>query len=242
MDEDNIKTNVSYNDALERLIADEGERVQGLAWLHEQSSNFFCQLNTTLALPIIVLSTLSGAISASSTTLFSDPKAVSLGVGGLSIFVGVLSTVQSYFAYARRAENHRLSGITCSKLNHFITIEMALPRKERMIAHDLLKIVREQTSRLLETSPSIPDHVVKEFQKRFLAKYPNIAIPDVANGLRAIKLAPVTPCAFSPGNRPPAVSSFDSKETLRITVGNGTPFADIQKKAIGLNLPPSPIP
>ena len=83
---------------------------------------------------------------------------------------------------------------------------------------------------------------MKEFQKRFLAKYPNIAIPDVANGLRAIKLAPVTPSLFSPGARPPAVSSFDSKEALQINVGNSTSLAEIQKIAIGLNLPPSPIP
>jgi len=227
LDDDNVRTNVSYNDALERLIADEGERVQGLAWLHEHSCAYFQKLNTYLALPIIVLSTLSGAISASSTALFTNQKLASVGIGGVSIFVGVLSTVQSYFGFARRAENHRLSGVACSKLNHFITIEMSLPRRERMIAHDLLKIVREQTGRLLETAPSIPDHVVKEFQCRFLEKYKHIAIPDIANGLRAIKLAPsggyaspshqgrsrssevATPL---PPGRPPAASFLNSQE------------------------------
>lgn len=191
MDEDHVRSTVTYNDRLERLLADEGERLQGMAWLHENSSNFFQKLNTALALPIIVLSTLSGAVSASSTALFADPKTASLGIGAVSIFVGVLSTVQSYFGFSRRAENHRISGITCIKLNHFISIEMALPRNQRMGAHDMLKIVREQCGRLLETAPSIPEHVIKEFQHRFLKKYPDIAIPDIANGLRAIKLAPI---------------------------------------------------
>jgi hypothetical protein len=242
MDDDNLHSKVSYNNELERLIADEGERIQGLAWLHEQSSAYYCKLNTNLALPIIVLSTLSGAISASSTSLFSDQRMASVGIGGVSIFVGVLSTIQSYFAYSRRAENHRLSGITCSKLNHFIMIEMALPRKERMNAHDLLKIVREQTGRLLETAPSIPEHVIKEFQRRFLDKYPNIAIPDVANGLRAIKLAPVaplTPCGPLPARvRSPALSFFNEDKTPIPAVAYLPPTPP----SIVAKLPPSPIP
>jgi len=223
MDEDTLKSNITYNDCLERLIADEGERVQGMAWLHSTSSLFFQKLNTCLALPIIVLSTLTGAVSASSTALFTDQKTASLGIGAVSIFVAVLSTVQSYFGFAKRAENHRISGITCIKLNHFITIELALPRKERMMAHDMLKIVREQGGRLLETAPPIPEHVIFEFQKKFLHKYPNIAIPDVANGLRAIKLAPIT----SP-LRPTAMSFFNSNELANLK----TPTA----------LPPSPLP
>jgi hypothetical protein len=198
MEDDSLHAGITYNDRLERLIADEGERLQGLAWLHEKSNNYYCKLNTLLALPIIVLSTLSGTISASSTTLFFDQKSASVCIGGVSIFVGILSTVQSYFGFARRAENHRLSGISCIKLNHFITIEMALPRKERVQAQDLLKIVRENIARLLETAPPIPSHIVAKFQERFVKQYPNVAVPDVANGLRAIVLAPVLTSPFSP--------------------------------------------
>ena len=228
MEDDQTKTSITYNDGLERLIADEGERVQGLAWLHDRSSNYFQKLNTNLALPIIVLSTLSGALSASSTALFADQKTASLGIGAVSIFVGVLSTVQSYFGFAKRAENHRISGIACIKLNHFISIELSLPRKERMIAHDMLKIVREQCGRLLETAPPIPEHVVKEFQHRFLEKYPNIAIPDIANGLRAIKLSPTTPC-ISSVIRPPSASFFQHEQAS-------------PKLIIKQPLPASPIP
>ena len=208
---------ICYNERLERLIADEGERLQGLAWLHTEANSYFQKANTFLALPIIILSTLSGAISASSTTLFNDQKTASVCVGGLSIFVGILSTVQSYFGYAKRAENHRISGIVCTKLNHFITIEMALPRKERMNAHDLLKIVRDQTSRLFETAPSIPNHIVVEFQKRFVAKYPNIALPDIANGLRSIVLSPPTLTSPSSFIRPRLSTLTDIVEKLPAT-------------------------
>ena len=219
--EEDIKT-ITYNDCLERLIADEGERTQGFSWLHNQSSQYYQKINTYLALPIIILSTLSGAISASSTSIFVNQTAASLGIGGLSLFVGALSTIQSYFGFAKRAENHRICGITYSKLYHFITIEMALPRKERMKARDLLKIVRDQTSRLLETAPPIPDHIIKQFQEKFVAKYPNIAIPDIANGLRAVHLAPVI-----------TVRESTSCESIRPTLSVlGTSYTP--------NLPPSP--
>lgn len=218
-DDDNsgVRKTICYNERLERLIADEGERLQGLAWLHTKSNSYYQKANTYLALPIIVLSTLSGAISASSTTLFNDQKAASVCVGGLSIFVGILSTIQSYFGYAKRAENHRISGIVCTKLNHFITIEMALPRKERMNAHDLLKIVRDQTSRLFETAPPIPGHIVGDFQKRFVAKYPNVALPDIANGLRSIVLSPQTLTSPSSFIRPRLSSLTDIVEKLPAT-------------------------
>ena len=218
-DDDNsgVRKTICYNERLERLIADEGERLQGLAWLHTKSNSYYQKANTYLALPIIVLSTLSGAISASSTTLFNDQKAASVCVGGLSIFVGILSTIQSYFGYAKRAENHRISGIVCTKLNHFITIEMALPRKERMNAHDLLKIVRDQTSRLFETAPPIPGHIVGDFQKRFVAKYTNDALPDNANGLRSIVLSPHTLTSPSSFIRPRLSSLTDIVEKLPAT-------------------------
>lgn len=196
MEEDNAK--ITYNSRLERLIADEGERTQGYSWLHQRSSSYYQQYNTYLALPIIILSTLSGAISVSSSAIFQDQKGASLGIGGLSIFVGILSTVQSYFGFAKRAENHRLSGITYNKLNHFIAIEMALPRNERMNANDFLKTVREQTSRLLETAPPIPPHIITDFQTQLVPKYPNIAIPDIANGLRPIRTEPCMPLPDSP--------------------------------------------
>ena len=223
--ESESKVKVTYNERLERLIADEGERTQGLSWLHEQSSNYYQKKNTLLALPIIVLSTISGTLSASSTALFSDLRASSLGVGALSIFIGVLSTIQSYFGFAKRAENHRLSGISYNKLNHFITIEMALPRKERLNAHQLLKIVREQTGRLLETAPPIPEHVVEEFKRRFIEKYPNVAHPDITNGLRSIQLAPVV--VNTEISNPPALFSPDA---FTLNVGDKS-----------IHLPPSPM-
>lgn len=181
-----MQTEVSYNHEIEVYFAKEAERCQGLAWLHNKASEQFSTSNTYLALPIIVLSTLSGAVSSASANLFSDAKIASMSVGALSIFIGVLGTFQSYFGHAKRSEAHRITGLMYAKLNQFLGVELTLKRKERILAKDLLKMVREQSERLLETGPPVPQNIIDRFKSEFVAKYPNVAIPDMANGLRSV--------------------------------------------------------
>jgi hypothetical protein len=181
-----MQSEISYNHEIETYFAKEAERCQGLAWLHSKAAEQFLGSNTYLALPIIVLSTLSGTVSSASANIFTDAKIASMSVGALSIFIGVLGTFQSYFGLAKRAEAHRITGLMYAKLNQFLGVELTLKRSERILAKDLLKMVREQSERLLETGPPVPQNIIDKFKKEFVEKYPNVAIPDIANGLRSI--------------------------------------------------------
>lgn len=178
-----------YTAELEKMFSEEGERAQGLAWLHYQAAEIFLKKNTRLALPIIVLSTLAGTASTASTSLFPNPQIANVCVGALSIFVGILGTVQAYLRYSQLAETHRMTSISYAKLNKFIQVEMTLNRKDRIRAADLLKMVRDQLERLLETAPPIPPPIVAEFKIRFKDSVANVALPDITNGLRSIKAA-----------------------------------------------------
>jgi len=178
---------ISWNPALEVLIAQEGERAAGLAWLHSKCENRYSQLNTYIALPVICLSTLNGFVSGSSSMLFNDPAASSIGVGGVSLFTAMLSTVGTFFAWAKRTEAHRISAIQYSKLSKFISIELSLPRCERMRAKDMLKMVRESTDRLMEISPLIPDIIKNQFNDKFESSK-TIAKPEITNGIHKIEV------------------------------------------------------
>jgi hypothetical protein len=180
---------ISWNVALEKLLAEEGEKALGLAWLHNQCEAHFGARSNWISIPVIILSTLSGTASASSTTFFSDNmKMGSLGIGAVSILCGILNTVNSYFAFAKRTEAHRIADIQFNKVYRFIAVEMTLPRIERIRAKDMLKIVREQVERLAETSPPIPEFIVEKFKKNFRKDYRDIAQPDITNGLRRIRV------------------------------------------------------
>jgi hypothetical protein len=177
---------ISWNPALEDIIADEGEKCSGLSWLHTKAETHYSKLNTYIALPVICLSTLNGFVSGASTSMFSNPVEASLGVGGVSLFTALLSTIGQFFSWAKRTEGHRMAGIQYLKLSKFINVEMSLPQNERIRAKDILKIVRDQSERLMEISPAVPDFLKAEFQKSF--KDTECAVPEVANGIHKINI------------------------------------------------------
>jgi hypothetical protein len=183
----NSESNIEWNDAIETLIREQGEKALAYNWLHTRCEKKFSYANNYIALPVICLSTASGSASIASSQ-FGDSKYISLGIGALSILVGILSTINSYFSWAKRAENHRISALNYSKLFLFISIELSLPREKRMNPRDFIKVIREQVERLGEISPPVADDIISDFKHEFDGKYPNVSRPEVTNGLIEIKV------------------------------------------------------
>ena len=179
---------VSWNPQLEGLLKEEGEKALSLFWLHTRAEARYGRLNHFIALPVIFLSALNGATSIGSESLFGGASFAPMLVGFLSIGVGLLNSVGTYFAWSRRAEGHKIAALSYQKLYRFLAIELSLPRKERMTARDLLKVVRETAERLAEVSPSIPPSVIWNYQQSF-ADHAS-AKPEVANGLHLIEVYP----------------------------------------------------
>lgn len=147
-------------------------------------------MNTYISLPVILLSTLAGAGSIGSNTLFGGSETANVVIGGISLTVATLNTVSSYFSWARRSESHRIAATTYAKVYRFILIELAMPRSERIQAKDMLKIVREQCDRLQETSPQIPDNIIEDFKRTFGSTTPDVKKPEITNGLDPIYVHP----------------------------------------------------
>ena len=186
MDESQGKHEITWNSQLERILSDEGERSLCFQWLHTKAEKRYTKLNTYLSLPVIVLSTLAGASSIGSQSLFADSHAASIGIGAISLTVATMNTVAGFFGWSKRSEAHRIAGITYGKIYRFILIELALPRHERMAPKDMLKVVRDQCDRMHETSPQIPDPIIHEFRIRFSDNTPDVKKPEITNGLDPI--------------------------------------------------------
>ena len=186
MDDSNETHMVSWNQELEKLLAEEGEKALGSSWIHNECESYYSKCNQYVTIPSIVLSTIAGSASVGSQTLFQNSIMAPIGIGVLSIFVGVLQTLGSFWGFAKLQESHRNADIQWSKLHRFIAVEMALPRRERMQARDMLKVCRDSIERLSENCPLVPDSIIAAFIKKFGKKYENVAVPDMANGLKKI--------------------------------------------------------
>jgi len=179
--------NISWNDSLENLVAEEAEKCGGLSWLHGECEKYFSLRTNCIALPVIILSTVNGFLSGSSQSIFSNGQVASIGLGVLSLFTGVLSTVGSYFAWAKRTEAHRISSLQYQKIAKFLTIELSLPKAERIAAKDILKITREQIERLMEISPAVPDGIIRKYKNTFKNTL-DVAQPEIIEGFKKVNI------------------------------------------------------
>jgi hypothetical protein len=179
---------IEWSSQLEDIIGKEGERCAGLAWLHTKAEIETSTYNTYVQVPVIILSTLAGTASVGSATLFGGSTSASgIGIGLVSIGVGILNTLGGFFAFAKRSESHRIAHLNYSKLATKITIELSLPRQERMKAEILLTYLRETMERLAETTPNCPLNIIKQFNDKYKDEK-KIALPVEVNGIHKIEI------------------------------------------------------
>ena len=196
---------IEWSTQLEDILAQEGERCRGLAWLHIRAESLTSKYNTYVQVPVIVLSTLAGTASVGSATLFGGGPASSIAIGLVSIGVGILNTLGSFFAFAKRSEAHRIAHLNYSKLSSKISIELSLPRDERMPAEPFLINIRETMERMAETTPMCPEDIIKDFNQKF-KESDGVALPVETNGLHKISVFRGRTHVETPLADPPASS------------------------------------
>ena len=182
-------TEVTWTTQLEDHFASTGEKANCLSWIHKRAEEVYATRRTWIDLPVIAISSITGFLSVGASQMFGEGSqmAVSVALGLCSLLVSVLNTTGTYFGWAKRAEGHRISSIQYARLFRFLSVELSLPREERMTPTDLLKHVQDQYDRLQETSPLVPPEIIAQFQKKF-KDYKEIRKPSEANGLEKITI------------------------------------------------------
>lgn len=205
-----VNESIIWSSSVEKLIKDIGEKSLSYSWLHRRSEKRFSYYNNFLAIPAIVLSTITGAGSIG----FGKDGSISLVMGGISILVSIIATLNSYFSFAKRAEAHRITSVSYNKLYLMISIELSLPRVKRVSVKDFLKMVSDSITRLKEIEPQIPDKVISEYKIKFKDEPGTISKPEETNGLAEILVYQGLPETPPPEpNHPP---SEETKFTIDI--------------------------
>lgn len=218
-----ISSNIHWTEKLEDYFIATGEKAHCLGWVHKQAESMYSTRKTFIDLPVIIGSGVIAFLNAGSQSMFSDARIANISLGVGSLLVGIMNTMGTYFAWAKRAEGHRISAIHYSKLFRFVCVEMALPRDERMSPHDLLKYVKDQYDRLAEISPLVPATIIATFQSKF-KKYTDISKPEEANGLEKITVYKpragdenaTSPSIYVNVNTPATDTTFTTTNPMRI--------------------------
>jgi len=155
-------------------------------YLHDRSFTKYQSQNLRFALPVIVISTITGTANFAQK---SFPEAwsayVPLGIGFLNLTAGLITTVAQFLRVSELLEGHRAASIAYSKFSRNIAVELSLPTTQRTSdGYDFIVSCRMELDRLIEQSPNIPAIIVKEFA----SKYKNSAFfkPDI------LDITPVT--------------------------------------------------
>ena len=188
---DKVRLNNGWTPEIEALIADWSDRAQCYSWMHDKTSRAYAKYNQYMMIPIIVLSTLTGTANFGLDSIFkSDTNGktiASLGIGGVSIITGIISTLANFLRYGQGSESHSLSSLMWAKFSRLISIEMALHPTDRMEAFAFLKMFRIELDRLVESSPSIPENVILLFKREFRANN-EVKKPDITGVLEHTKV------------------------------------------------------
>ena len=141
-------------------------------FLHEKSFIKFEKQNMGFAIPVIVISTITGTANFAQGSFPESWKDyVPLVIGFFNLAAGLITTIAQFLRVSELLEGHRSASIAYSKFSRNISVELSLPVKERTCGGtEFINTCRTELDRLIEQSPNIPDDVIKIFIKQFPPK------------------------------------------------------------------------
>ena len=170
----------------EKILVEWADKAMCYRWLHSRSNLMFSHLNAWYTIPVIVISTLTGTANFAQQRVPVDyQNYFAMIVGGFNILGGIISTIQQFLKITQLNEAHRVSGIAWDKFYRNVKIELAKHPEERVRVDHMLKISKEEFDRLMETSPIIPEKIIKNFKNLFekTEMYKNILKPEICDVL-----------------------------------------------------------
>ena len=211
---DKVRLFNGWTKELEVLFAEWADKAACYRWMHDKTGRMYQGRDQAFMFPIIILSTVGGAANFAMNSISQDPTIqtyIQLGLGGLSIATGILTTIANRLGYASASEAHRGASISWGKFNRLIVIELSLHPDERMEAFAFMKMFRIELDRLIEQSPTIPEAIINSFIYEFKETL-DVKKPDITGDLEHTRV-------FSDSNTRLKHIAQDAAMTLNLKKG-----------------------
>jgi len=160
---------IIWHDQQENILKKWGEIGSSYRFMHDRAYLKFEKQNLRFALPVIILSTITGTANFAQASFPESWQAyVPLFAGFLNLSAGLITTIAQFLRVSELLEGHRAASIAYSKFSRNISVELSLPKDERSASgRDFVAQCRMELDRLIEQSPNVPLEIVKLFGKKF---------------------------------------------------------------------------
>lgn len=153
-----------WSEIQENILKEWRDKSKCYYLLHNRAFKKYSCLNLWFVIPVVILSTIAASGSFAQSYFGSYSDFVSLGLGGVNILAGLISTIGSFTYVAQKSEANRISSLSWDKFSRKIEVELSKPKSDRMRCKEFMKMCEEEYNRLREMAPDIPDDVVKWFK------------------------------------------------------------------------------
>lgn len=183
----NIENKISnWTPQHEQILIELSDKAMCYKWLHTKATNLFSNLNGWYTVPVIIISTLTGTANFAQERVPLEYQGYySMTIGAFNILAGIITTIQQFLKITQLSESHRVSSIAWEKFYRNIKMELVKHPSERMDVKNMLNLCKEEFDRLMETSPDIPENIIKNFKKKFseTEDYLKISKPEICDSL-----------------------------------------------------------
>lgn len=168
-----------WTSSLENILKEWAELSRIQSFLHSQAHLVYKKKSNAFAIPVIILSTLTGFVSMSLPQFgFSefDKNVAAVSIGLINIGCGVLQTLSQILKVNELCHSHLQSSSDYENLAIEIEVELRLERHFRKEPTNFLKSSRAKFETLQKSSPIVPGKIRDKFKSR--AKVEHKHLPD----------------------------------------------------------------
>ena len=161
----NQNPNINWNSDDDIILKEWVDKSACFKWLHEKSYKVYKKQYFKLMIPVIVISTLTGAANFALERIPKEYQGyASLVVGSFNIIAAIISTVAQFLKTAELKEGHNIAARSWDKFNRTLKLELQKKPSERPNKNEVFLNAMKEYDRLVELSPDIPSTILNEFR------------------------------------------------------------------------------
>ena len=173
----------------ENLLEEWADHGKSFRWMHEQSRVKFWKRNIQFQVPVIILSTLTGAANFAQERVPTEYQGYyAIIVGFFNIIAGIIATIQTFLKVSESLEGHRVASVAWGKYYHNVKTELQKEPEDREDVVDFMKYAKMEYEKLVEQSPPIPPEIVTYLKENVGKSDVHVHLPPNAGVFERIEI------------------------------------------------------